>query len=34
VPTYAPAAPAGPKPAPAPAPVPATKPPFKDDGSI
>ncbi|MDF3850356.1 heme biosynthesis HemY N-terminal domain-containing protein [Achromobacter denitrificans] len=34
VPTYAPAVPAGPKPAPAPAPVPATKPPFKDDGSI
>ena len=34
VPTYAPAPPAGPKPAPAPAPVPATKPPFKDDGSI
>lgn len=34
VPTYAPATPAGPKPAPAAAPVPATKPPFKDDGSI
>ncbi|QKH33985.1 protoheme IX synthesis protein [Achromobacter pestifer] len=34
VPTYAPAQPAGPKPAPAAAPVPATKPPFKDDGSI
>ncbi|MCY1529894.1 heme biosynthesis-associated TPR protein [compost metagenome] len=34
VPTYAPASPAGPKPAPAAAPVPATKPPFKDDGSI
>ncbi|WP_258129098.1 heme biosynthesis HemY N-terminal domain-containing protein [Achromobacter anxifer] len=35
VPTYAPATPAtGSKPAPAAAPVPATKPPFKDDGSI
>ncbi|RAP60359.1 protoheme IX synthesis protein [Achromobacter sp. HZ01] len=36
VPTYAPATPAAPKPKPAPAPasVPATKPPFKDDGSV
>jgi len=36
VPTYAPATPAAskPKPAPAPADVPATKPPFKDDGSV
>lgn len=34
VPTYAPATPAGSKPASAAAPVPATKPPFKDDGSI
>lgn len=36
VPTYAPATPAAPKPKPAPTPagVPATKPPFKDDGSV
>ena len=36
VPTYSPAPPASPKPAPATAlaPVPATKPPFKDDGSL
>ncbi len=34
VPTYAPAQPAAAKPGPAAAPVPATKPPFKDDGSI
>jgi HemY protein len=36
VPTYTPAPAASPKPTPAPAsaPVPATKPPFKDDGSL